>query len=285
MADFNIDVGFQTKAFTDAFKGSGSGVDSGTGGVNAGAGTSGIGKGFLTALKATGIIALLMNLKIIVDLLGGMLAILNLGVLLFLKGMFEFFKDPARGLLQFGVFLINGFITAIESLANLLVPSDPVQFDRLRGDVIQEQLDSGAGLLEALSKGFMSEEEYQTNRISKSLLQEKSLQDAHLEVLRAEDARKKLAQLDGLNTTTVLAPALDDASSTMLTFLVNVKKVFDEANDLTKKSLSQSGIDFAQSRSTTSLSSAEKLSASRLQSTIIKEQDARAFNYLTGLGR
>jgi hypothetical protein len=287
MPDFTIDVGFDTRGFNNldsGVNGRGAGrVDSGTGGDDNG---SSLGTGLLAALKASGVIALLMNLKLIVDLLAGIFAVLNLGILLFMKTMYEFFKDPMRGLLNFGLLLINGFIAGLENLANILKPGEDVDFGRFRPDVIGQELDAGTGLLEAIGKGFLTEKQYRFVQFRKSQELEEEAKKAFAAQFEADRARASLAEEYAEFTDATLNPAIAEGGNAFVTFWANFIK---EINRLNKKvtggNLSGAGIAFAQSLQDGPLTPSQTLGASRMQSTTISDRDARAYNYLTGLGR
>jgi len=286
--DFNIDVGFNTKGFTDMFGKGGAGtVDSGVGAGPNGTSklSSGIGKGLFTALKATGIIALLMNLKVIVDLLSGILGMINLLVLVGLKGMIDFFKDPVRGLVGLAVLITNGFLTGIEALINFLPGVSGVEIGRFRTDIMDENIAKGMEIGEALAESFMLEDEYQKAKQA----QVEALAMETLKTNLAEFAlQRDKAELTGLMSddfTSNVVPAFDGLSSTMTTFFINWKKAMDEANEKLDADSRSARVSFATSYKGTALTESEKLGAARLQSTTIKEADARAFNYLTGLSR
>ena len=286
MGDFNIEVDFTTSGLESSLGGPG-GVDSGLGkGSDSGAGEGGsIGKGMLTALKASGIIALLMNLRIIVDLLAGVLAILNLGVIVFLKKMFEFAQDPVRSLLGLGIFIVNAIISMQEKLINLFKPfGADVEFGRFRSDVIDQELDAGTGLLEALSKGFLTEDQYQKQKIGSSLLAGQKQEEAFMEQLKADDARAELARFYTNEVNASLDPALVEGNNAFVQFWKNFTKKMNSMNkEVTGRNLT--GISFAQSSQPTALSPSQLLGASNLQSTSISDVDARTYNYLVGLGR
>lgn len=284
-ADFNIDVGFRTVAFEKSVGASGKGVDSGTGsGDDEEKKMSPFRKALVAGLTAVGFVAFLKNIKIVVDTLGAILGLINLGVIVFLKAMYDFFKDPLRGLLNFALFLGNLFISAFEKFANFLKPGKDVDFGRFRADVVGEELDAGTGLIKALNEGFLTEEEYQKRKIAKALIATQKQEQAYEEELKAQDARLKFNRTITEEYDSRLDPALFDATSSIFNFFVNLRKESDRLNKLFGRNAA-AGVRFAQARQETPLTESQFLGASRLQSTTIKEQDARAFNYLVGLNR
>lgn len=282
MPDFSIDVGFNTKGFEDAVKGNGNGTpdagvgggaDSGTGGMG------GFGKGLLAALKASGIIALLMNLKVIVDLLGGILGLVSLGVTLFLKKIYEFFQDPTRGLLNFGIFLVNGFLTGLEFLIKKIpgVESD-FELGRIRPDIVGQELDAGTDLLEALDKGFLTEKEYNFVKFQNAEEQREAqfkAFEAELDAGRAHQANMEFLEENAI-------ASFEDSSKAFTAINKLWAAIINQANSLNDK-ISGTTTDRVSSSPIAGLSTFELLSKT---SVIPKDEtDARLINYLTGLGR
>ena len=229
MADFSIDVGFDTKGFNN--------VGSGVGNVDSGAGRGrveeeqkrGISSGFITALKATGIIALLMNLKIIVDLIGAMLGLINLAVVVFFKKIYEFFQDPLKGLIKVVMFIDNIFKSVAEAIINAILPGSPVDLGRYRFDVFDEAIESGSNLVEAMQSSFMTEEQYNQYKIAKAE-ELKAIQDAAYAV--EEEKLKLQGEIAIMESERYISMAtdIDNVGSSWIKFINNTNRLIDNAN-------------------------------------------------------
>lgn len=237
----------------------------------------------LLALKASGVIALLMNLKIIVDILSGIFAVLNLGILLFLKKVYEFFQDPMRGLLNVVLFLANVWRSIGESIINAIKPGEDVDLGRFRADIIGEELDAGTGLLEAISKGLLTEKQYRFVQFQKSKELEDAAKEAFAEEFKSNMLRKELATVMAEDTNVTLGPALNDASSTMLNFLINFQK---KANEMNKELTGKATTTRVTQRqiSTDPLAGASTAELLLKRTNIVDARAQSAFNYLRGLG-
>lgn len=116
MSDFKIDVGFTADELKNMT--SSSGFQPSTSSDNQGGVLANV-------LKASGLMTVLTGMKVVLDTIGFVLAGINaiLGYLLSQVVLFlvPFFKDPTRALLGLSIDIVNGFITGIEYLGNLLV--------------------------------------------------------------------------------------------------------------------------------------------------------------------
>ena len=279
MADFNIDVGFSTKALSSQF-----GKQTGSAGVGNGAdsGTSqqeSTKNGFIGALKGAGVIALLMKITPLVEIMTGILAILKLGVILFMKKIYEFFQDPARGLLNFGIFIVNGFIGAIEKLANWLKPGKDMDFGRFRSDVVGEELDAGASLLQALKKGFMKEEEYADYVWEARAWVLKAEQDNTIAKLKALDERTTAEQAYEEEIKVTLVPAMNSATGSFLTFWKNMETEISKMN----KAVTGRSFKVDYSKFTPSAESI-KFGTTTNQTSVLSPAEARVANLIYGVG-
>ena len=104
------------------------------GGAPAGRGQQGekaISSGFSTAIKGSGIIGILNSLTIVTDtisitlglistILVQMIGLLGLGVAKLIQFGVNFFDDPSKALIKFGLFLVNGIISGIEFIVNTI---------------------------------------------------------------------------------------------------------------------------------------------------------------------
>jgi hypothetical protein len=123
MSDFTIDVGFNTEELKSATSGMGGGTSAGGGGESGG-GFGGFAKAIKAGLMATGIIGILMNLKVILEIVGFAIAAISsiLGLLLVksLEYFKNFYSDIERNSTIMAIKLNNGILSAVEWLANAL---------------------------------------------------------------------------------------------------------------------------------------------------------------------
>lgn len=165
MADFNIDVGFNTEELKEATKGAATG-----GGTGAGIRGEGFAKGLKTALSATGIIALLASMKTILESISFILAfissVIGLLVVKFLDFAIPFFVDSERNSVKQGIAIVNGFLTGVEFLVNTLaaiftlgkvgVGENKIELPRFQEDIILEGFDNLRKAEENLDLGIGS---------------------------------------------------------------------------------------------------------------------------------
>jgi hypothetical protein len=155
-----------------------------------------------------------------------------------------------------------------------------VDVGRFRSDIIGQELDAGTGLLEAIGKGFLTEEQYQKEKLGKALLAKQAQDEAAAAQLSADLERKKLANLYEEHTKSTLNPAMVDASNAFVRFAINFKEEIERMN----RALSgDRGVAFLQARKGRDLTASELFGATRLQSTTVSDRDARAFLYLDSL--
>jgi len=180
MADFEIDVGFNTEDLNDVFSGSTPSVSnlSGTSMLQPINSTdlieqeellsSGVSKG----LKATGIVAILSQLSIVTETISFLLAIISTGigflVSSFAQFIVPFFQDPSRALIELSISTANLIIQGLEFGFNSLLgvisggavggfEENFVEFPRLRPEIILEAYDSLQETLEAGSQATAQE--------------------------------------------------------------------------------------------------------------------------------
>lgn len=125
-----IDVGFNTDQLKDAVSG---GIGGGAGGAQNQ--KNNIAGGFTTALKGAGVLAILSQLKVVMESISFVLniisSLISFIVVKMIQSVFKFFEDPVRGLLGLGIFIVNGIIENINNVVkaiNALIPGT-------RGDI------------------------------------------------------------------------------------------------------------------------------------------------------
>jgi len=240
MADFEIDVGFNTRGFEAVAGRGGRGPDAGINRQQAGTGLGeNIAGGFSKAIKATGVLAVLGNLKVITDTLQILLSIMNIGIILYLKFLYEVFKDPGRGLLSFAVTLVNLFLVGMQKLLSLIPGFGSIISEKIplfRKDILTEDLDAGVNLSKALKNSFLTEEAYLEEKNARAKAAAIAQLKAYAAQLFEDKARKELAEDLTEDLRMSLGPALTDANSAMLEFLKNFQKAANDANkELTGK--------------------------------------------------
>lgn len=153
MSDFTIDVGFNTDELKEATKG----ASGGEGGQSGAGKSSGIKSAFKAALVGTGVIALLKNLKSILEIIGFALAVISALVGLLTVKLLEwtksYFGEFERNNLKIAIFTANAIIGAIEfvvnaiiGLSNLFIPKgkefENVELPRFQEEIILESFDA-----------------------------------------------------------------------------------------------------------------------------------------------
>jgi len=163
MADWTLEVDMVTSQLEDAI----GREQVGGGGTGAGADQqqqeNTLASGFSKGLKFAGIIGILSQLKVVVDVIGFTMGILSslisYFVITFIQNVVGFFQDPVRALLGLGVWIVNGIINGFESLANVIAPSflqpeGGFDFGRLDSEQILAEYDARQAELKAVNENL-----------------------------------------------------------------------------------------------------------------------------------
>ena len=293
MGDWNIDVGFNTEDLKSATSGS------------SGGGSSGGGNAFASALKGTGLVALLMSLKPILDIIsiainfiGGLVALL---VVKFLDWSKNYFSEFEKNNLILAMKINNGIVSAIEWLANAirwvftlgtqgLGTDDQFELGRFQEDIILEAFDAKEAVKQNVEAGIESVDELVTaQREYEQAFKDSFMTNAEFEAIKQIKDQNNTSfkeVLISLETAgQVVGLAVDSGATQVVSFTDRamgalsdaLEYVEEQANKLRKKSSSSSS-----SKSYTSYGPDEYAEAKGKIYTAIKDSYGKEYNFSEG---
>lgn len=186
MADFEIDVGFNTQELMDATGGGRGGTSEEQKAIN------NVGLGVSKGIKIAGLVGILSGLALVTDTIGFFLGIIG-GSITFLVGQFvqfavPFFTNFERSILGLGLSIVNGFLTGIEFLINTisaalnLIPGvdiPQIELPRFQEGIVFEAFDELQSVLEdseASAEQLKIAEQNYVNSFVNSFLTEEEFQ-------------------------------------------------------------------------------------------------------------
>lgn len=271
MSDFNIKVGFDTKALDKAKKDfeniavGGSGPNKASEGERATKAKGIIAAGTVKALKVTGIVGIIASLGFIADTIGVMTALLGVFIV---SGVLEFFRDPTKALIKVALFVVNGVLAGLELLINTIrgvfgyeaieIPRFQVAlveeaFDEYRNAIqrakedgkvtLEESFSASIDFLKNLKSSFITNSEFQ-NLVQESFEENKEL---------AQTAFTKTSSfLDIIaNGSEILADSARDVFRAAVSALENVRAEIRRAESFTGKTGASALYDYRTRQSTT----------------------------------
>ena len=271
MSDFNVHVGFDTKALEKAKKDfenialGGAGPAKASEGERATKATNIVAAGTSKALKVTGIIGIIASLAFISDSLAVLLGLF--GVFL-VSGIIEFYRDPSKALTKVALFIVNGIITGLEILVNTIrgvfglgavelprfqLPLVEGAFDEYRAAVdkakedgvvtIEESFAASMGFLKNMKASFITNSEFQ------ELVQQASQENSALTKTAFEESATFIDVIaDGSRA---LADSAKSAFAAAIRALEEVKAEITRAEGFTGKTGSRALYDYRTRQSTT----------------------------------
>lgn len=276
-----------------------------------------------SGLKMAGLMAILSQIKVVNDVVSvtlGLIGVAIVSIVGFLGGLFgqfltvvlPFFKDPMKYLLSFGVFIVNGIITVIESGLNFvvkainkvvtginkLIPGEKYdiptmgefELPRLQEGLVLDAYDNYKTKIQELSqKGELVSSDTMSasfdflKDLGNSFMKNSEFQ----EIVKQRQAENKITTKKALDAEKFFADYLNEGfNATNRSFIPAFDAMGETARLLVQKSnevarkLGASGTGFTPSSANTELS--QRLS----QSTYVSEKEAKAGLYLLNkLGR